>query len=67
MFRWRDRHYFGPRRWLETALRDTWYERDVDGTKKKVYHHDVGIFAFSLLYFANKFDHSSVTIKSGLV
>lgn len=34
MFRWRDRHYFGPRRWLETALRDTWYERD-DGTKKK--------------------------------
>ena len=35
MFRWRDRHYFGPRRWLETALRDTWYERDVDGTKKK--------------------------------
>ena len=34
MFRWRDRHYFGPRRWLETALRDTWYERD-DGSKKK--------------------------------
>ncbi len=34
MFRWRDRHYLGPRRWLETALRDTWYERD-DGSKKK--------------------------------
>lgn len=35
MFRWRDRHYLGPRRWLETALRDTWYERDLDGNKKK--------------------------------
>lgn len=35
MFRWRDRHYLGPRRWLETALRDTWYERDQDGSKKK--------------------------------
>ena len=35
MFRWRDRHYFGPRRWLETALRDTWYDRDPDGSKKK--------------------------------
>lgn len=26
--RWRDRQYFGPRRWLETALRDNPYEKD---------------------------------------
>lgn len=25
--RWRDRQYYGPRRWLETALKDTW-EKD---------------------------------------
>lgn len=24
--RWRDRQYFGPRRWLETALRDSAWE-----------------------------------------
>ena len=35
MFRWRDRHFFGPRRWLETTLRDTWFERDPEGIKKK--------------------------------
>jgi hypothetical protein len=26
--RWRDRQYFGPRRWLETALRENPYEKD---------------------------------------
>lgn len=26
--RWRDRQYFGPRRWLESALRDNTYEKD---------------------------------------
>lgn len=26
--RWRDRQYFGPRKWLETALRDNPYEKD---------------------------------------
>lgn len=26
--RWRDRQYFGPRRWLESALRDNGYEKD---------------------------------------
>ncbi|XP_037871964.1 E3 ubiquitin-protein ligase hyd isoform X5 [Bombyx mori] len=33
-FRWRERQYFGPRRWLESALRDTssW---DKDGTESK--------------------------------
>jgi len=25
--RWRDRQYYGPRRWLETALKDSW-EKD---------------------------------------
>ena len=35
MFRWRDRYYFGPQRWLETVLRDTCYERDPEGIKKK--------------------------------
>ncbi|XP_046667814.1 E3 ubiquitin-protein ligase UBR5 isoform X3 [Homalodisca vitripennis] len=30
--RWRDRQYFGPRRWLETALRDSAWEPD---NKKK--------------------------------
>lgn len=25
--RWRDRQYFGPRRWLESALRDT-FDKD---------------------------------------
>lgn len=31
--RWRDRQYLGPRRWLETALRDNSYS-DVDNKKK---------------------------------
>lgn len=26
--RWRDRQYCGPRRWLETALRDSPFEKD---------------------------------------
>lgn len=26
--RWRDRQYFGPRRWLESALRDSTWDRD---------------------------------------
>lgn len=26
--RWRERQYFGPRKWLETALRDSPYEKD---------------------------------------
>lgn len=26
--RWRERQYFGPRRWLETALRDNAFEKD---------------------------------------
>lgn len=26
--RWRDRQYFGPRRWLESALRDSSNEKD---------------------------------------
>ncbi|XP_066251195.1 E3 ubiquitin-protein ligase hyd isoform X7 [Euwallacea similis] len=32
--RWRDRQYFGPRKWLETALRDNPYEKDADHKKK---------------------------------
>ncbi|XP_066902270.1 E3 ubiquitin-protein ligase hyd isoform X4 [Halyomorpha halys] len=32
--RWRDRQYFGPRRWLETALRDTNWDKE-GGNKKK--------------------------------
>ncbi|KAL3282723.1 hypothetical protein HHI36_005894 [Cryptolaemus montrouzieri] len=32
--RWRDRQYYGPRRWLETALRDNAYEKDSDHKKK---------------------------------
>ncbi|XP_022901003.2 E3 ubiquitin-protein ligase hyd isoform X2 [Onthophagus taurus] len=32
--RWRDRQYFGPRRWLETALRDNAYEKDSESKKK---------------------------------
>jgi E3 ubiquitin-protein ligase EDD1 len=32
--RWRDRQYFGPRRWLETALRENPYEKDSDHKKK---------------------------------
>ncbi|XP_064212813.1 E3 ubiquitin-protein ligase hyd-like [Tribolium castaneum] len=32
--RWRDRQYFGPRRWLETALRESPYEKDSDHKKK---------------------------------
>lgn len=33
--RWRDRQYFGPRRWLESALRDSTYEKDPDSKKKE--------------------------------
>ncbi|XP_017768727.1 PREDICTED: E3 ubiquitin-protein ligase UBR5 isoform X3 [Nicrophorus vespilloides] len=32
--RWRDRQYFGPRRWLEAALRDSAFEKDSDNKKK---------------------------------
>ncbi|CAG9865425.1 unnamed protein product [Phyllotreta striolata] len=32
--RWRDRQYFGPRRWLETALRDNAFDKDSDHKKK---------------------------------
>lgn len=30
--RWRDRQYYGPRRWLETALKDSW-DKDPGKTK----------------------------------
>ncbi|CAG7834599.1 unnamed protein product [Allacma fusca] len=30
--RWRDRQYFGPRRWLENALREPWNNNSNDGT-----------------------------------
>lgn len=33
--RWRDRQYYGPRRWLETALKDSW-EKDPDNKKKEL-------------------------------
>lgn len=33
--RWRDRQYYGPRRWLETALKDSW-EKDPDSKKKEL-------------------------------
>ncbi|XP_063372511.1 LOW QUALITY PROTEIN: E3 ubiquitin-protein ligase hyd [Cydia amplana] len=33
--RWRDRQYFGPRRWLESALRDTSWDKDNTESKKK--------------------------------
>ncbi|XP_058797650.1 E3 ubiquitin-protein ligase hyd isoform X2 [Phymastichus coffea] len=33
--RWRDRQYYGPRRWLETALKDSW-EKDPDIKKKEL-------------------------------
>ena len=29
--RWRDRQYFGPRRWLENALREPWNNSDGSG------------------------------------
>ncbi|XP_060518971.1 E3 ubiquitin-protein ligase UBR5 isoform X3 [Cylas formicarius] len=31
---WRERRYFGPRKWLETALRDSPYDKDSDHKKK---------------------------------
>ncbi|XP_034947480.1 E3 ubiquitin-protein ligase hyd isoform X2 [Chelonus insularis] len=33
--RWRDRQYYGPRRWLETALKDCW-EKDPENKKKEL-------------------------------
>ncbi|KAJ0181281.1 hypothetical protein K1T71_003366 [Dendrolimus kikuchii] len=33
--RWRERQYFGPRRWLESALRDTSWDKDGVESKKK--------------------------------
>uniref|UniRef100_A0A0K2U4A3 E3 ubiquitin-protein ligase UBR5 n=1 Tax=Lepeophtheirus salmonis TaxID=72036 RepID=A0A0K2U4A3_LEPSM len=36
IFRWRDRQYFGPKRWLETALRDpAWQDKDDESGKKR--------------------------------
>lgn len=32
--RWRERQYYGPRRWLETALKDSW-EKD-SGILRKI-------------------------------
>ncbi|XP_076647638.1 E3 ubiquitin-protein ligase hyd isoform X1 [Halictus rubicundus] len=33
--KWRDRQYCGPRRWLETALKESW-EKDSDNKKKEL-------------------------------
>ncbi|XP_021934340.1 E3 ubiquitin-protein ligase UBR5 isoform X2 [Zootermopsis nevadensis] len=33
--RWRDRQYFGPRRWLESALRDSTWDKDPENKKKE--------------------------------
>ena len=33
--RWRDRQYFGPRKWLESALKDTFWDKDNLDNKKK--------------------------------
>ncbi|CAL7941705.1 unnamed protein product [Xylocopa violacea] len=33
--RWRDRQYCGPRRWLESALKDSW-DKDSDNKKKEL-------------------------------
>ncbi|PNF40327.1 hypothetical protein B7P43_G05782, partial [Cryptotermes secundus] len=33
--RWRDRQYFGPRRWLESALRDSTWDKDPESKKKE--------------------------------
>ncbi|XP_067014137.2 E3 ubiquitin-protein ligase UBR5 isoform X4 [Anabrus simplex] len=33
--RWRDRQYYGPRRWLETALRDSTWDKDPESKKKE--------------------------------
>ncbi|XP_012151178.2 E3 ubiquitin-protein ligase hyd isoform X2 [Megachile rotundata] len=33
--RWRDRQYCGPRRWLETALKESW-EKESDNKKKEL-------------------------------
>lgn len=45
--RWRDRQYFGPRRWLENALRDNtnW---DKEGGKFLLYYlfFEIGIYYF---------------------
>ena len=37
VFRWRDRQYYGgPKRWLESALRDsTWQDKDDSNEAKK--------------------------------
>ena len=36
IFRWRDRQYFGPKRWLESALRDSaWQDKDDDSAPNK--------------------------------
>ena len=36
VFRWRDRQYYGPKRWLESALRDsTWQDKDDSNDAKK--------------------------------
>jgi E3 ubiquitin-protein ligase EDD1 len=33
--RWRDRQYFGPRRWLESALRESTWDKDSENKKKE--------------------------------
>lgn len=42
--RWRDRQYFGPRRWLESALRDT-FDKD-SGKAFKIFQFPISIFPF---------------------
>ncbi|XP_044743814.1 E3 ubiquitin-protein ligase UBR5 isoform X2 [Chrysoperla carnea] len=34
--RWRERQYFGPRRWLESALRESSWEKDPETKKKEL-------------------------------
>ncbi len=39
IFRWRDRQYFGPKRWLESALAaSAWHDKEDDGGKKRDAH-----------------------------
>jgi len=57
--RWRDRQYYGPRRWLETALKDSWEKDSGMKIREKLIHKKfnsqvfvrISIYELLFIYF----------------
>lgn len=52
--RWRDRQYYGPRRWLETALKDSW-DKDPGKIKLKLFRKNSFLCMSLITLFLSNF------------